>query len=339
MKCAVIFGGSGFIGAFFAQHLLESKKYKKIYLYDIEKVSEKNFPYRQKLLQEYRSQIIEILGDVRKTITWVPEESVELIANFAAVHREPGHEDHEYYQTNLLGAQNVCSWATQIGCQEIVFTSSISPYGPSEDERTESSLTVPVTAYGGSKLVAEKIHQMWLVQDSARKLVIARPGVVFGPGEGGNVSRLIKAVTHKYFFYMGNRNTRKAGTYVKELCNAITWVQNLQTQENRNFSLFNMSMNPGPSIQEYVRTVCDVGGFSRTIINIPYPVLLALAYVIDTLTRPLGIKHPFSPVRIRKLVRSNNILPRFLTKNGYQYKYSLKTAFEDWKRDCPEEWN
>ena len=103
---------------------------------------------------------------------------------FAAVHREPGHEGHEYYQTNLLGAENVCDWADKVNCQKIIFSSSIAPYGPSEDERNESSLPVPTTAYGGSKLAAEKIHQIWQAKDfDKRQLVIVRPGVVFGPGE------------------------------------------------------------------------------------------------------------------------------------------------------------
>src|SRR5690606_15902531 len=131
----------------FARHLLETNQYEKIYLYDIEKVSDKAFPYRRKLVEEYKDQIVQIVGDVRTAITWKPEESVDLIANFAAVHREPGHEDYEYYQTNLQGADNVCAWATLVACPEIVFTSSISPYGPSEEEKTEASLPVPVTAY------------------------------------------------------------------------------------------------------------------------------------------------------------------------------------------------
>ena len=86
------------------------------------------------------------------------------------------------------------------------------PYGTSEVTKDESSLPVPACAYGGSKLAAEKIHLCWQNGDSAdRHLVIVRPGVVFGPGEGGNVSRLVKAVLHRYFFYMGNKDTRKAG--------------------------------------------------------------------------------------------------------------------------------
>ena len=46
-------------------------------------------------------------------------EEIDLVANFAAIHREPGHEDHEYYRCNLLGAENVCDWAEKIGCQKL----------------------------------------------------------------------------------------------------------------------------------------------------------------------------------------------------------------------------
>lgn len=338
MSCAVIFGGSGFIGVFFAKQLLATGDFAKVYLFDREQVADKPFPYRTRLVRE-EAGIVEVKGDVRQAIAWQPEEPVTLIANFAAVHREPGHEDFEYYETNLLGAEHVCAWAERVGCRDLVFTSSISPYGPSEQQKDERSLPVPVTAYGGSKLAAEKIHQAWLAADQAqRHLVIVRPGVVFGPGEGGNVSRLIKAVLKRYFFYMGNRDTRKAGTYVKELCAAMWWTLQRQKERGEHFTLFNMSMNPGPSIQEYVEAVCKVAGVRRKVPAIPYPLLLGAAYGIELIARPLGIRHPFSPVRIRKLVRSNNILPGFLVEHGYPYQYPLESAFADWKVDCPEEW-
>ena len=338
MYISAIFGGTGFIGLFFAQYLIDTKKTDKVYLIDIEPLESKQSKFRKTLAKQY-PQIEFIEHDVRKPITWQPTESVSLIANFAAVHREPGHEDYEYYETNILGAENVCAWAEKVGCDNIIFTSSISPYGPTESEKTEQSLPVPTTAYGGSKLVAEKIHQTWQAKDDVnRRLVIARPGVVFGPGEGGNVSRLIKAVLHRYFFYMGNRNTRKAGTYVKELCNAMYWVLEQQKSNGEHVSLFNMSMNPGPSIQDYVETVCKVAGVKRFVPAVPYPMLLAASYMIEIVARPLGIKHPVSPVRIRKLVRSNNILPNYLVDNGYEYQYTLESAFADWKASCPEEW-
>ncbi|MOA37436.1 hypothetical protein D3C78_1590260 [compost metagenome] len=97
-------------------------------------------------------------------------------------------------------------------------------------------------------------------------------------------------------------------------------------------------MNPGPSIQDYVETVCKVAGIKRKVPAVPYTFLLVVAYGLDLIARPLKINHPFSPVRIRKLVRSNNIHPGYLAENGYPYQFTLESAFSDWKSDCPEEW-
>jgi len=339
MKTTVIFGGTGFIGAHYAQYLLENGHADKVYLIDIEPAELKFSEFRKKQLMQ-DARIVFVKGDVRKVLDWpTPSEQVTHIVNFSAIHREPGHEDREYFETNLLGAENVCKFAERIGCQNIIFTSSISPYGVSETVKDESTLPIPVTAYGSSKLVAEKIHQIWQAKDvNNRRLVIVRPGVVFGPGEGGNVSRLIKAVIHRYFFFMGNESTRKAGVYVKELCNAMWWVLQQQKKNGETVSLFNMSMNPGPSIGEYVKAVCKIQGIKRYVPTVPYKALLGVAYVIDALARPLGIKHQFSPVRIRKLVRSNNILPNYLVEHDYHYQYLLDSAFADWKKCCPEEW-
>jgi nucleoside-diphosphate-sugar epimerase len=339
MNCAVIFGGTGFIGVFFAKYLLDNSYVDSVYLVDIESINIKKSNFRKSIVAS-DSRIKFFHADVRDSLqNFSVDENIILTANFAAIHREPGHKDFEFYQTNIRGAENICSWAEINGCNTIVFTSSISPYGSSEDSKDEHSLPLPITAYGASKLISEKIHQIWQARDDAnRRLIIVRPGVVFGPGEGGNVSRLIKAVLHRYFFYIGNENTRKAGVYVEELCNAMWWVLQRQHTSGEHVSLFNMTMNPGPSIKDYVNSVCAVAGVRRLVPSVPFLLLLTVAYLIDFFARPLSISHPFSPVRINKLVRSNNILPNYLIENGYPYRYSLDEAFSDWMHCCPEEW-
>ena len=311
----------------------------KFIIYDNESLSSKHFSFCKDMLASHPN-IQETHGDVRQLIDWIPAKKITLIANLAAVQREPGHVGHEYYQTNLFGAENVCNWADKVNCQKIIFSSIIAPYGQSEDERNESSLPVPTTAYGGSKLAAEKIHRIWQAKDfDNRQLVIVRPGVVFGPGEGGNVSRLIKAARNRYFFYTGNQKTRKAGVYVKERCNAMCWVLDSEKSKTDKVTLFNMTMNPGPSIEEYVETIAKVVGIKARVPKVPVSLLLVASYIIDLFARPLGIDHPFSPVRIKKLTRSNNILPTYLCDNGYKYRYTLEEALLDWKQDYPDEWS
>lgn len=340
MTVAVIFGGTGFIGTEFAYSLLRDSRFAKIYLVDRESLEAKGNPYRLGLLAgEDRVSFIE--ADVRESLAWFrPEGEIALIANFAAVHREPGHNPDEYFETNLLGAENICGWASDVECETIIFTSSISPYGPSEGEKTEGSVPSPATAYGGSKLAAELIHRVWQAENRKnRNLLIVRPGVVFGPGEGGNVSRLIKAVRRGYFVYVGNRATRKAGVYVKELINAVHWALTGDLfLKNQGVILFNMTMNPGPSIEDYVEAVCEEANIRRYIPSVPYLVLLLSSYVIEIFAKIVGVNHPFSPTRIRKLVSSNNVAPHFLTANEYSYAYSLKTAFTDWRKRYPNDW-
>jgi hypothetical protein len=72
--------------------------------------------------------------------------------------------------------------------------------------------------------------------------------------------------------------------------------------------------------------------------SIPINLILILSRLIDFFTKPFGINHPFSHVRILKLIRSNYIEPKFLIDNKYDFKYDLKAALIDWAKECPEEW-
>ncbi len=339
MKTAVLFGGTGFIGSYLSLELLESNRVEKVILADLNPICKERFlPLLEKYIASNRLEYIKC--DVRNDIAGqLNLESVDFVANLAAVHREPGHEAYEYYETNISGAENVCKWCSEIKCYDLLFTSSIAPYGEALELKSEKSLPVPFTPYGGSKLAAEKIHEGWSKLLCENKLTIVRPGVVFGGGEGGNVSRLIRAVLGGYFFYVGNQKTRKAGVYVKELVAAMAWVHYEVGSENRTERhLFNMSMQPAPSVKEYVDVICEVAKKKRIIPSVPFSLLLAASYVVSTVTRALNIDQPVNPVRIRKLVKSNSIDPKFLRDNGYKYRYTLLSAFSDWKKQAPKEW-
>lgn len=330
LDTCIVFGGAGFIGSHFARHLINHGLARQVILADVA-------PMRPDF-DLSNPAIKHVTIDVRiPSQTWALPGKVDLIANFAAVHREPGHDLHEYYETNLPGADNVCAYAEASGCQQILFTSSIAPYGPTESVKTEASIPTPASGYGGSKLAAEKIHMGWQRAGVGRKLVIVRPGVVFGPGEGGNVTRLVRATLGRYFLYMGNRSTRKAGGYVKELTNTMVWAFGKLPEQGGIF-LYNFTMKQTPTVEEYVDTVCKVAGVSRWVPSVPYAVLLGMSYCIEAIARPLGIKQPISPVRIRKLVKSNNIEPMVLRVEGYDFQYTLESAMADWHKDRPDEW-
>lgn len=334
---AIFFGGTGFIGTHLAQHFLREGYDGKLILVDHQPPRDETWTnFLQRGLKT--GQVEYVKWDIRKPIpsTLLPP-SAAIVFNLAAIHREPGHEPHEYFETNLKGADNVCSWASYAECPRIVFTSSISPYGPSENPKDEQSLPVPETPYGSSKLAAEKIHLGWQAGDPGRKLLILRPGVVFGPGEGGNVTRLLRSLVKGYFVYMGNRHTRKAGGYVKELCYVVQFGMTHQDDTGENVTLLNFGMSPPPALEEFVEAIRTVAGIRRSPASVPRSFLLGVSYPIDRIARVLGIKQPISPVRVRKLFRSTFIDPRRLRELGYNWRFSLEGAFGDWKLDAPQD--
>lgn len=202
----IIFGGSGFIGTHLI-HLLKQEivtNEDKIYDLDIVMPGEEGVVPG---IVEKNDGVEYIRTDVRKPIDFdfTPTEG-DIIFNLAAVHRTPGHPDYAYFETNIQGAENVTKFAEKYGIRKILFTSSIAPYGASEQLKEEITLPTPNTPYGISKLVAEKIHEKWQYGDKKnRELTIVRPGIVYGRGEHGNMTRLYKGQKKDTFFMLDER--------------------------------------------------------------------------------------------------------------------------------------
>ncbi len=341
-RTCVIFGGTGCIGTHVAKHLLEHTQVERIYLADIRPLQ--NESYIQPLLRSMEhtvdrpARVVYVPCDVRQPLdTAELPQHTDLIINLAAVHREPGHDPSEYYETNLPGAEHVCAYATRAGCRQIVFTSSIAPYGCSDSVRNEDSLPIPETAYGGSKLVAEKIHVAWQHAQADRRLIVLRPGVVFGPGEHANVARLARSLARGYFVYMGNRETRKAGVYVKELCHVMQFALEYQEKTGQEVLLWNVSMDPPPRLEEFVEAICSSAGFARPKVSIPRNLLVAASYPVAGIAQLFGIHTSINPIRMKKLSQPTHIEPLRLREAGYRFRYTMEQAMADWKQDAPED--
>lgn len=339
MKHVIIFGGAGFMGSHWALYLLENTNVEKIILADIAPI--RGYFFEGKLGQALRSGRVQYKNvDVRFPIKKANlGRNFDLICNFSAIHREPGHQHKEYFETNLPGAENVCQFARDINCRSILFSSSIGVYYPDKHQKTEKSIPAPISAYGSSKLIAEKIHLVWKSESPRRSLLIVRPGVVYGPGEEGNMSRLIKSLNQGGFLYPGNRKVLKSSIYIKELCRIFEFALAKADESSEKYLLLNAVSQSPPCLQDYVKVIQKILGQKKWIPSVPF-FLVYLASLPFGFLAKIGIKQlSINPVRVKKLIRANNIVSSRLEELGYQYHYSLEEAFRDWKSNCPSEWS
>lgn len=312
-KGALIVGASGFIGTRLVRHLSESADYDVVRAADIG-------PPREILPGvEY------VTWDVR---TAPPEDlgrGVDVIFNLAAIHRTPGHEPHEYYATNVQGAENIARLADTAGVRTILFTSSISVYGDTPKVVTEASPPRPQSDYGKSKLIAEGLFNDWLHRTNGGRLIICRPGVIFGPGEFGNYTRLAAALHGGYFVYPGSRQTIKAGGSVDELISTMMFALEFPQAS----ILYNFAYPSQSTISEIVRAFERTAGRRFPAPTLPLGVMMFAARIFEALDRA-GVRNPVHRQRIQRLVQSTAVQPAWLIDVGYEFKTDLEEAIRLW---------
>ena len=304
-KLAVIFGGSGFIGSHLTSYLIEEGF--RVQIADL------NPPNR--------TDSIFNKCDIRDSISLELERVPDLVFNLAAVHRTPGHATDEYYETNVAGATHVIDWCNSIGAKKIVFTSSISVYGPGSESKNEFSSLNPVHAYGKSKMLSENIFRTWRQEDPIeRTLVICRPAVIFGPGEHGNFTRLAKALKHHMFFYPGGPGTIKSCGYVVDLVKSLVFVAN---HTDCGEATYNFCYPESYSIGQICEAFHDVAGYAK-------PISIPIAKIGNLL---LHLPGPFSILgaRVSKLVFATQVVPAVLLGMGFVWETDLTSALVEWK--------
>lgn len=315
-SASFVTGASGFIGTHLIRRLVNEGR--EVIAID------------RKEPRERHAGVQYIQGDVRDLGGLQITRDVDTIYNFAAVHTTPGHEPYEYYSTNVLGALEVTRLADRVNAREIVFTSSISVYGPSETMKTEDSPPAPVSDYGHSKLQAEKIHENWLDGGADRKLTVMRPAVVFGAGEFGNFTRLAKLLKKGFFVYPGRKDTIKSCIYVDDLLDAMEFARS----RNPRHTIVNGSYPSRPTLEEIV-TVLKTNYFSSAkTVTVPRIAVTSAAKLIGAAGfLDLGIH----PDRVMKLVRSTDVYPQWLVDNNFPFPAALDDVFSRWHQDTKGE--
>lgn len=251
------------------------------------------------------------------------------VIHLAAVCKEPGHPWRDYYANNAEATRRLCQVADQAGVINIVFTSTMMAFAAGPWRRSEGDFCDPDTAYGCSKLQAEEILRAWQAAKSGRRLRIVRPGVVFGPGDQGNMRRLIHALKRRRFAYIGRKDTVKGCIYIKDLVRLLVRLIDDDGPHDTYHAVY-----PEPTtIRCIVDAINLAWDWKRRPPTIPYRLALAAASPF-ALADPLGTRFGIHPRRMQKLHLDTNVSSERLSDINCTPQYSLAEAFGDWRREC-----
>ncbi len=151
MKKILVVGGAGYIGAHVA-YLLQENGYG-VRIYD---------DFSNGLKSRIDGKFIDvIIGDVLDRQALVSAcEGIDAVIHLAAKKAVGESVDNplKYYENNVGGTLNLLAAMSLKGVRKIVFSSTAAVYAPSEKlSITESDLTEPLSPYGQTKLLSEKL--------------------------------------------------------------------------------------------------------------------------------------------------------------------------------------
>jgi len=155
----LVTGGAGYIGSHFVLEAL-NRGYKVVVIDNLSRTTNKNI---QTLLNMFPDSLTFIQFDLTNQITsdiFSKLEGIKAIFHFAAL-KSVGESvvlSDLYYSNNINSLINVVNIAKNVNCRRIVFSSTASVYGNTDDKPvTEDYPVNPENPYAFSKLFCEQI--------------------------------------------------------------------------------------------------------------------------------------------------------------------------------------
>jgi nucleoside-diphosphate-sugar epimerase len=252
-------------------------------------------------------------------------DGIEVVFHAAAkVHSIPrnAREEAEFYEVNVVGTDNLLRHCTNPDFRSFVFFSTIAVYRTGIGAKlTETSPLDPQGAYAQSKLEAERRVREFPFPARMRPTIL-RMALVYGEGERGNFSRMMRNVDTGRFVIIGDGRTRKSMIYVEDVATAALLAARSPAAQGEVFVL----ADPQPyEMRQLVETLARHLGVRPPRFRVPAAIMRWGGKVLGLAGRTFGFPPMFEPTDIDKLTtdticdvtKIHNVL-------GFESRFSLE---------------
>ncbi len=224
-----------------------------------------------------------VAGDITAVEDWRPLlEGHTAVVHLAAVTHSGGLHDRralEHYRAvNVSASRHLARQARDCGVPHFVFMSSIKVNGESTLRAVDGArafgpddVPAPEDNYGRTKLEAER-ELTSVFAGSSTGLTIIRPPLVYGPGQRGNMQRLLEWVRRGWPLPLGEVDNRRSLVYSGNLAHAVLCSLLNPCGAPRCVTLADVTL----STPDLVRALAVAMGVKARLFRLPRQVLLVL---------------------------------------------------------------
>jgi len=316
---SLITGGNSFIGRHLVNALIKEDVDVSIVVRN-----QKNIP------ASWESAVKMYEGDItKKGFLKGTSDDVDVIFHLAAyVHKETisGEEKKQAHEVNVEGIKNLLE-SVGPSVKHVILCSSVSVYGNTEgvviDETTQ---TKPITPYGRTKLESEEILKKWGKEKGIKTTSLRLP-LVYGPGNKGNIHKLIEAIDQNHFVMIGKGADKRSMVYVGNVVDAALSVVDCDSADGQ---VYLVTDGIDYSIRELCETIARELNKKLPSFYIPLIIAKGLAIIGDIGGFIIRKSMLFNSQVLNKLTGSLLFSSRKIQEEiGFKPKYNLHNTMNE----------
>ncbi|QDT10112.1 hybrid nucleoside-diphosphate sugar epimerase/sugar transferase [Planctomycetes bacterium K23_9] len=171
-------------------------------------------------------------------------DNIDTVIHVAGLAHQFGKQgdDHDAFQrVNADAVAKIASAASKQRVSHFVLISSSGVYGAAREHCNEGDECAPVGSYAESKYAGEKAATD-AIENTAMHLTILRMTTLYGPGDRGNVDRLMKAIDSGKFVNIGDGSNEKNLLHVSDAARATLLAANRSSTPPN--AIYNVAIEP-----------------------------------------------------------------------------------------------
>ncbi len=308
---ALVTGANGFIG----QHLIENLEKNGVNVHALVRDKKKLNINRNVFI--FEGDISDI-GALRKALN-----DVEIVFHLIAkTHEISKNEDNnDYFKINVEGTRNLLNACIDSKLKHFIYFSSVKTIAEeSENILDEDSIPNPTTPYGETKLLAEKLVADYGNKYGFKTTSIRLP-LVYGPGNKGNIYKMIEAVDKNRFIMIGRGGNIRSMVYVGNVVDAALSVVNCDGTDGQVYIVTDGIDYP---VRELYKAIAERLGKKILPFYVPVSIAKGFALIGDIGERIIRKSLPFNSDILNKLTSSLTFSSRKIQEEiGFKPRYNL----------------